>query len=518
MADMGIGANVIGASVIGGETVYIDPDIPQFDHAYTIPVPDQSAAGTVAIAGASSTTITISSQTEEGDIDVVASEGSTISAPTNAATITVAVAADVTQAIDVPAQTATIQNAYYVVVAQTIDVPSQSVTAENPISGGSSLAAGYFFQARPVIGATAIGDEAGTPFGPRFVNQMAAVTQTATATDPVGATATATIAAPTLDANLRPIVVGSLSTTIDIFSASEVGDVDVGGTETATIALASQTATGTITVAGSAGNQQITGATNTATIGVEAHLAADHTTATATNTVLGGPVVEATHSTSIDVPTVANTFTVFWPVAANQNIPIPTQTFEGDVDVAVNTLQDGTPYVPSFGVIGATAIGDETGGLIANISGLRVSNATSIGIEVAGASDITIASPTNAVLGGPVVQAAHSASIAIPTQTATGTVFHNMQAVQAVAIPTQTASGVALVQAQSSTTITLTETATGDVDFTMTASQVINLASVRATATHHRPSTRSRARRYGGSSYPQPTEEGYLSWLSQWAS
>lgn len=492
MADMGIGASVIGAAVIGGETVYVDPNIPSYNQAYTVPVPAQTAEGSLPVVGEADQTLTLALD-QVAAIILVGEVAQTIAAPTNATTVEILVAGEAAQDIAVPAQSFEGTTGYYMSAEnQLIDVPSQSATGEVPNNGRSELAAGYRVQAKPIIGAFAIGDEIATGES-QLASAMVAITQSALVSAPASATLATTIAVPTLDANLRPIVGASHEATLEIDSSSGSGDIDVAALAAVNVDLASQTATGTITVAGSAGNQQVAGATNVATIAAHVGLVGSHTTADATNETAGGPVVVAEHSTTIAVPAITNTFTVFWPVFADQTIDVPAQSFEGDVDVAVDTNQTDA-VLP------------------------HPTNATATDTLVLGEADQTIPAPAWDVLGGPVVLAEHATSIDVPSQDATSTVFFNFQASQSIAAPEQTVAGDVDVAAASDTTVTLESSGTGDVDYTIVSAQVIELASATARARIYKPATRSRARRYGGTAYPSPTESGYLSWLNQWAS
>lgn len=477
MSDMGIGANVIGASVIAGETVYIDPNIPQYDHAHTIAVPTQTAEVSLPINGASDQTLTLTPD-QAGTVLVVSEQALTIDAPTNTATSTVEVAGEVAQDIAVPAQSFEMTTAFYFAADQAIPAPSQTVAGDVPNNGRSELAAGYRVQAKPIIGAFAIGDEIATGES-QLAAAMVAITQSALVSAPVAATSSRTIDAPTLDANLRPIVGAAHEATLLVDSSSGSGDVDVAALAAVNVVVASQTATGTIKIAGSAGNQQVQGATNVATVAAHASASASQTIDGPVNTeTTGGPVIEASGSAWVDLAVVVN---------------LATQTAEGDVDVAVVT--------------------DQTDAVLPHVT-----NATATDTLVLGEADQTIPAPAWDVLGGPVVLAEHAATIAVPSQDATSTVFFNFQASQSVAVPNQTATGTVEVSAESSIEITFTETTEGDVDFTITAAQVIDLAAASARARIYKPATRSRARRYGGTAYPSPTESGYLSWLRQWAS
>lgn len=478
MIDMGIGATVIGATVIAGDTVYVDPNIPNYDHAFTIPVPAQTAEGSLPVAGAVDQLIDLASVEQTGTIAVVGEQALTVATPTNTATIAVEVSSEAGQNIAVPDQSFEMTTAFYFAATQTIDVPSQTAEGDVPNNGRSELADGYRVQAKPIIGAFAIGDEIATGDA-QLASAMAFVTQTAEADNPVDATAAATIAAPTLDANLRPIVAAAHEATLLVDSSSGSGDVDVAALAAVNVIVESQTATGTITIAGAAGLQQVPGATNAATIAAHASAAASQTIGAPTNTeTTVGPVVEATGSAWVDLAIVVN---------------LAFQEAEGDVDVSVNTEQTDA-VLP------------------------HVTNATATDTLVLGESDQTIPAPAWDVLGGPVVQAEHATSIDVPAQDATGEVFFNVQAAQQIAVPAQTATGTVEIAAESSIEITFTETTEGDVDFTVTAAQVIDLESAAARARIYRPATRSRARRYGGTAYPSPTESGYLSWLRQWAS
>ena len=221
---LGIGANIVGAAVIGGDTVI-------FVGSY----PDLEAQ--------SSTTVSLSTQTQTAAIVVAANGTQTVGPPTLSATSTVVVATASSLTIAVPSQSFTGTSAYYVSSSLTISVPSQSFAAEMPLNGESSLtAAGTPRYGQPVVGAFAVGGEAGDTVA---VSKMAFVTQTTTVINYAQLAANQTISPPTLDANLRPIVSASSIVAIGLSGSSGTGDVDVGAVEGSTVAVPTQTATGT---------------------------------------------------------------------------------------------------------------------------------------------------------------------------------------------------------------------------------------------------------------------------------
>lgn len=514
----GIGASILGADVIGGPTVIFDGSISGVCET-TIAVPTQTATGTTLVGGTSAVSIAVPTQTATFVVEVAGAVAQTVVAPAQTATSTVRVEGAHSATIPVPTQTFEGTSAYYVAASQTLSAPTQTAEGTVANNGQSVLAAGYQIQNKPTIGAHAIGDEMEAPASSQIAQAMVRIATTATATNPVAGAGSWTIPAPTLDGNLRPIVAGTSSTSIGLTTAAGEGDVDVGTTTTSTIVVPTQTATSTIEVAFSAGNQQVAGATNVATGVVRVGVSVESTIPPPTNALAGGPVVNAQHAASIAVPTQAATFEVYWPAVANQAIAVPTQAAAFVVEVSSATSQT-TAVTDLPAPIGAYAIGDEATSYDDRIrpSMPLVTNAASATVLLLGEGAVTIAAPTNATVGGPVAAAASIVTIDIPTQTATGQVFYKLQADQTIAVPTQTADVDVDVAGQSAITIELQPTATGDVDFTAQSAVVIDLQSQRARAQHYRPAARFRARRYGGTSYPQPTENGYLSWLSQWAS